>query len=124
MPAPAFPPAPRTRTRVLMAVHSAERGGAQLVALGQARALRHECDLVIAVSAGPLRGAFADVATAIVHGPTSLPIWGASYGRWALQIGRSIPDAVPGRTWPLWRPATTSQVPGSNRCWASSVCPM
>jgi glycosyltransferase involved in cell wall biosynthesis len=77
-----------------MAVHSAARGGAQLVALGQARALRHDCDLVIAVGAGPLRGAFADVATAIVHAPTSLPIWGASYGRWALQIGRSIPDAV------------------------------
>jgi glycosyltransferase involved in cell wall biosynthesis/peptidoglycan/xylan/chitin deacetylase (PgdA/CDA1 family) len=77
-----------------MAVHSAERGGAQLVALGQARALRHECDLVIAVGSGPLRGAFAEVATAIVRGPTSLPIWGASYGRWALQIGRSIPDAV------------------------------
>ena len=94
MPAPAFAPAPRPRTRVLMAVHSAERGGAQLVALGQARALRRECDLVIAVGAGPLRGAFAEVATAIVRGPTSLPIWGASYGRWALQIGRSIPDAV------------------------------
>ena len=86
--------APRPRTRVLMAVHSAERGGAQLVALGQARALRHEFDLVIAVSTGPLRGAFADVAAAIVRGPTSLPIWGASHGRWALQIGRSIPDAA------------------------------
>ena len=55
MPGPAFPPAPRPRTRVLMAVHSAERGGAQLVALAQARALRRECDLVIAVGAGPLR---------------------------------------------------------------------
>ena len=38
-----------------MAVHSAERGGAQLVALGQARALRREYDLVIAVGTGPLR---------------------------------------------------------------------
>ena len=78
MPAPAFPQAPRPQTRVLMAVHSAKRGGAQLVALGQARALRHECDLVIAVGTGPLRGAFAQVAAAIVGGPTSLPIWGAS----------------------------------------------
>ena len=34
------------------------------------------------------------MATAIAYGPTSLPIWGASHGRWALQIGRSIPDAV------------------------------
>lgn len=92
--ASAFPPAPGPRIRVLMAVHSAERGGAQLVALGQARTLRHECDLVIAVGTGPLRGAFADVAAALVRGPTSLPIWGASHGRWALQIGRSIPDAV------------------------------
>ena len=64
MQAPALTPAPRPRTRVLMAVHSAERGGAQLVALGQARALRHECDLVIAVGTGPLRAAFADVAAA------------------------------------------------------------
>src|SRR4029453_6867147 len=94
MPAPVSPAAPHPRTRVLMAVHSAERGGAQLVALGQVRALRHECDLVIAVGSGPLRGASAEVATALVRGPTSLPIWGASYSRWALQIGRSPPHAV------------------------------
>ena len=94
MPAPDLPPAPRRRTRVLMAVHSAERGGAQLVALGQARALRREYDLVIAVGMGPLRAAFAEVAAAIVRGPTYLPIWGASRSRWALQIGRAIPDAV------------------------------
>ena len=94
MPALTLPPAPRRRTRVLMAVHSAERGGAQLVALGQARALRGECDLVIAVGPGPLRSAFADVAAAIVRRPTSLPVWGASHARWALQIGRAVPDAV------------------------------
>ena len=94
MPAPDLPPAPHRRARVLMAVHSAERGGAQLVALGQARALRREYDLVIAVGMGPLRAAFAQVAAAIVRGPTYLPIWGASRSRWALQIGRAIPDAV------------------------------
>ena len=77
-----------------MAVHSAQRGGAQLVALGQARALRREYDLVVAVGAGPLRAAFAEVATAVVRGPTCLPIWGASHRRWALQIGRAVPDAV------------------------------
>jgi glycosyltransferase involved in cell wall biosynthesis/peptidoglycan/xylan/chitin deacetylase (PgdA/CDA1 family) len=77
-----------------MAVHSAERGGAQLVALGQARALRREHDLVVAVGTGPLRAGFAQVAAAIVRGPTYLPIWGASRGRWALQIGRAIPDAL------------------------------
>jgi glycosyltransferase involved in cell wall biosynthesis/peptidoglycan/xylan/chitin deacetylase (PgdA/CDA1 family) len=92
--APDLPPASRRRARVLMAVHSAERAGAQLVALGQARALRREYDLVIAVGMGPLRAAFAQVAAAIVRGPTYLPIWGAARSRWALQIGRAIPDAV------------------------------
>jgi glycosyltransferase involved in cell wall biosynthesis/peptidoglycan/xylan/chitin deacetylase (PgdA/CDA1 family) len=93
MPA-AFQPAPHGRTRVLMAVHSADFGGAQFVALGQARALRRECELVIAVGGGPLHGAFAEVAAAIVRAPTSLPIWGASRGRWALQIGRAVLDAL------------------------------
>jgi glycosyltransferase involved in cell wall biosynthesis/peptidoglycan/xylan/chitin deacetylase (PgdA/CDA1 family) len=77
-----------------MAVHSAQRGGAQLVALRQARALRGEYDLVVAVGAGPLRAAFTEVATAVVRRSTSLPIWGASHRRWALQIGRAVPDAV------------------------------
>ena len=86
------PPAPHRRTRVLMAVHSAERGGAQLVALGQARALRREYDLVIAVGIGPLRAAFAEVAAAIVRGPTYLPIWGAS------TAGGRFRSAVPSRT--------------------------
>ncbi|UGS34031.1 glycosyltransferase [Capillimicrobium parvum] len=77
-----------------MAVHSAGYGGAQLVAISQARALRREYDLVIAIGTGPLRAAFAEVAAAIVRGPPNLPIWGASRGRWTLQIGRAIPDAV------------------------------
>src|SRR5688572_22870482 len=94
MPAPDVRPAPRLRKRVLMAVHSAERRGAQLVAPGQARALCCEYDLVIAVGMGPLRAPFAQVAAAIVRGPTHLPIWGATRRRWALQIGRSMPDAV------------------------------
>lgn len=94
MPARALPAAPRRPTRVLMAVHSAQRGGAQLVALRQARALRSEYDLVVSVGGGPLRAAFTEVATAVVRRPTSLPIWGASHRRWALQIGRAVPDAV------------------------------
>jgi glycosyltransferase involved in cell wall biosynthesis len=80
--------------RLLMAVHSAEHGGAQLVALGQARALRREYDLVIAVGAGPLHDAFREVAVAIVRGPTSLPVWGASHGRWSLQTARALLDAL------------------------------
>jgi glycosyltransferase involved in cell wall biosynthesis/peptidoglycan/xylan/chitin deacetylase (PgdA/CDA1 family) len=94
MPAPALPPAPRRRMRVLMAVHSAERGGAQVVALGQARALRVEHDLVVAVGRGPLHAEFAEVAAVVVRRPAYLPIWGASRGRWGLQIVRMIPDAM------------------------------
>jgi glycosyltransferase involved in cell wall biosynthesis/peptidoglycan/xylan/chitin deacetylase (PgdA/CDA1 family) len=77
-----------------MAVHSAQRGGAQQVALGQARALRHEHDLVVAIGPGPLREAFAEVAEVVARRPTSLPIWGASSGRWALQLARAGLDAV------------------------------
>ena len=94
MPARADPIAASRAARVLMAVHSAQQGGAQLVALGQARALRGEHNLVVAVGNGPLRAAFAEVATAVVRGPTCLPIWGASRRRWALQIARAAADAV------------------------------
>ena len=85
---------PRRRTRVLMAVHSAEHGGAQQVALGQTRALHRDHDVIVAIGGGPLREAFAVVSSAVARPPTSLPIWGASRARWALQIGRTILDAV------------------------------
>ena len=49
---------------------------------------------MVAVGNGPLRAAFAEVATAVVRGPTCLPIWGASRRRWALQIARAAADAV------------------------------
>ena len=58
-----------------MAVHDADWGGAQVVALGQARTLRGEYDLVIAIGHGPLRSGFAEAATAVVGRPTNLPIW-------------------------------------------------
>src|SRR5262245_30800446 len=93
MPAREPPPASCGRTRILMAVHSAQPGGAQGVALGQARSLRHEYDLVIAVAAGPLRSEFAEGALSVVRGPTNVPIWGTSRTRWALQISRTILDA-------------------------------
>ena len=76
------------------AVHSAERGARNWSRSASARALRREYDLVIAVGMGPLRAAFTQVAAAVVRGPTNLPIWGAKHCRWALQIGRAIPDAV------------------------------
>jgi glycosyltransferase involved in cell wall biosynthesis len=76
-----------------MAVHSAKPAGAQLVALGQARALSPEHDLTIAIGQGALREPFAQLGP-IVRGPTVLPIWGASAGRWALQLARAAPDGA------------------------------
>jgi glycosyltransferase involved in cell wall biosynthesis len=76
-----------------MAVHSAKPAGAQLVALGQARALHPDHELVIAVGQGPLREPFSRLGP-VVRAPTRLPIWGASPGRWALEVGRAAPDAA------------------------------
>jgi glycosyltransferase involved in cell wall biosynthesis len=81
------------RPRLLMAVHSPKPAGAQLVALGQARTLAHDHELVIAVGQGPLRPPFAALGP-IVRGPTRLPIWGAPPSRWALDTARAAPDAV------------------------------
>ena len=76
-----------------MAVHSPKPAGAQLVALGQARALAPDHDLVVAIGQGPLRAPFAEIGT-IIRRPTRLPIWGASPARWALDTGRAAPDAI------------------------------
>jgi glycosyltransferase involved in cell wall biosynthesis len=81
------------RLRLLMAVHSPKPAGAQLVALGQARTLAHDYELVIAVGQGPLRPPFAELGP-IVRGPTRLPIWGASPSRWVLDTARAVPDAA------------------------------
>jgi glycosyltransferase involved in cell wall biosynthesis len=82
-----------SRPRILMAVHSPKPAGAQLVALGQARALADDHDLVVAIGNGALRPPFAELGL-IVRAPTRLPIWGASRGRWALEIARAAPDAL------------------------------
>ena len=76
-----------------MVVHSAKPAGAQLVALGQAGALHHDHELVIAVGHGPLRAPFSELGE-IVRAPTRLPIWGASPARWALDLFRAAPDAL------------------------------
>jgi glycosyltransferase involved in cell wall biosynthesis len=81
------------RPRLLLVVHSAKPAGAQLVALGQAEALAHDHELLIAVGAGPLRERFGRVGR-LVRGPTRLPVWGASRARWGLEIARAVPDAV------------------------------
>jgi glycosyltransferase involved in cell wall biosynthesis len=81
------------RPTLLMAVHSAKPAGAQLVALGQAQALREHYDLVIAVGHGELRPRFEPLGT-LVRAPTRVPVWGATPQRWALEIARAAPDAL------------------------------
>jgi glycosyltransferase involved in cell wall biosynthesis len=90
-PSPTTADAPRPT--LLMPVHSAKRAGAQLVALGQAQALRRHYDLVIAVGHGELRPRFAPLGD-LVRAPTRVPVWGATPQRWALDIARAAPDAV------------------------------
>jgi glycosyltransferase involved in cell wall biosynthesis len=79
--------------RSLLAVHSARRAGAELLALGFAETLASDQKLLIAIGRGPLRARFARLGQ-LIRGPTSVPIWGASRRRWVLQIARAIPDAV------------------------------
>jgi glycosyltransferase involved in cell wall biosynthesis len=82
-----------TPLRVLFVVHSARLGGAQQVALGQARTLARVHELTIAVGRGPLRPQFAGLGS-LIRAPTRAPIWGASRRRWALDLGRALPDAL------------------------------
>lgn len=81
------------RPRVLFAVHSAKLAGAQIVALGQAEHLAESHELVIPIGQGPLRPRFEPLGE-LIRQPVQLPIWGASPARWALQIGRTLFDAV------------------------------
>jgi glycosyltransferase involved in cell wall biosynthesis len=81
------------RPRLLLTVHSAKPAGAQLVALGQARALHRDHELVIAIGQGVLRPPFDELGE-VVRAPTRLPIWGASGARWTLEILRAAPDAL------------------------------
>jgi glycosyltransferase involved in cell wall biosynthesis len=80
---------PRT---LLIAVHSAAPGGAQAMALAQAECFAERCEIVAAVPEGPLRERFEACGTVIERAP-SLPTWGVSPWRWALQLSRSCTDA-------------------------------
>jgi glycosyltransferase involved in cell wall biosynthesis len=77
---------------LLIAVHSAAPGGAQAMALAQAECFAGRCSIVSAVPDGPLRERFAACGEVIPPAP-SLPTWGVSPGRWALQLLRSCVDA-------------------------------
>jgi colanic acid/amylovoran biosynthesis glycosyltransferase len=91
--APVAPPDHQAAPGVLLiAVHSAAPGGAQAMALAQAECFSGRCSIVSAVPEGPLRERFAACGEVIPPAP-SLPTWGVSPGRWALQLLRSCVDA-------------------------------
>jgi glycosyltransferase involved in cell wall biosynthesis len=77
---------------LLIAVHSAAPGGAQAMALAQAERFAGRCEIVAAVPEGPLRERFAACGATVAPAP-SLPTWGVSPTRWALQLLRSCLDA-------------------------------
>jgi glycosyltransferase involved in cell wall biosynthesis len=79
--------------RLLLAVHSARHGGAQAMALVEARRLAEDFELVIAVPRGPLRPGFARTG-ALVRGSPSVPLWPVPVWRWVLQGVRTGCDAV------------------------------
>jgi glycosyltransferase involved in cell wall biosynthesis len=79
--------------KILIAVHSAQRGGAELIALEHARYLKRWFRVLAAVPEGPLRASFAAEAELVPPAP-SLPLWGASPGRWAWRSGRTVKHAV------------------------------
>jgi glycosyltransferase involved in cell wall biosynthesis len=81
-----------TRT-LLLSVHSAERGGAEVMALSEAEYLKRWYRLVIAMPDGPLRAAFAEHGE-VVPGSPRLPLYGASPARWASRLARSAADSV------------------------------
>jgi UDP-N-acetylglucosamine:LPS N-acetylglucosamine transferase len=79
--------------RILLAVHNADSGGAQLLALADARHLARTYAVTTSIPAGPLREEFAQVGR--LTAPTAvLPTWGASPARWALQSARVVRDAL------------------------------
>jgi glycosyltransferase involved in cell wall biosynthesis len=82
-----------TRPRLLLTVHTGERGGASLMALEEARFLARTHDLVIAVGPGPLRAQFAACGT-VVAGPPSLPLWTDAPGAWLRRGVRTVQHAV------------------------------
>jgi glycosyltransferase involved in cell wall biosynthesis len=82
-----------TRRRLFLSVHGAGRGGAELLALLEARSLAEEYDLTIAVPPGRLRADFAELGPTI-DGTPSLPLWGDSPRRWAAAALRTLPSAL------------------------------
>ncbi|UGS37751.1 glycosyltransferase [Capillimicrobium parvum] len=84
--------ADRRRTPILLAVHSARVGGAQLMALDAAGWLADRHELHIAVRRGPLYERFAAAGRPMRASPTMTFGWG-SRRRWLLELARSVLDA-------------------------------
>ena len=81
------------RRRIMLSVHSATAGGAELMALAEAAYLKRAFDLVISIPDGPLRRQFAEHGE-LVTGSTSMPVWGASAKRWVGRSARTMYEAV------------------------------
>jgi glycosyltransferase involved in cell wall biosynthesis len=81
------------RPAVLLAVHSARMGGAQLMALAAAERLAPSYDLHIAIARGPLTSRFEAFGRKLRACPTMTFGWGSA-SRWGLQAARSVIDAV------------------------------
>jgi glycosyltransferase involved in cell wall biosynthesis len=77
---------------VLFAVHSTHFGGAEILALETARYLSDRAhQLTIAAPPGPMRSQFAEAGDLIEPTPT-LPTWGATPLRWAIDLLRTVLD--------------------------------
>ena len=72
----------RPPVRILLAVHSARIGGAQLMALAAAERLAEQYELHIVVPKGPLRERFAEYGTVLRSSATMTFGWG-TVKRWA-----------------------------------------
>ncbi|HEY3758589.1 MAG TPA: glycosyltransferase [Solirubrobacteraceae bacterium] len=81
------------RKRILLAVHSAKAGGAERMALLEAEHLEDDFELLISVPEGPLRARFGAHGE-LVDPAATLPLWGASAGRWLRSAARTAIDAV------------------------------
>jgi glycosyltransferase involved in cell wall biosynthesis len=86
-------PAPGSGPGMLLAVHSADAGGAQLLALADARHLARDFTLTVSIPPGSLREDFEKLGE-IVPASAVSPTWGASGPRWALQSARTLRDAL------------------------------
>jgi glycosyltransferase involved in cell wall biosynthesis len=81
-------------SRLLLTVHSAVRGGAQLAALGEARYLADFHDLSLAVPAGPLQEDFSELGE-LVPAPPTLPVWrGAPVWLWPRRTAATARNAM------------------------------